>query len=141
MCSRGRPGPYATAKDVALALLKHFGANGLLDYSAELYGDYADSLTLDQRITISSLATEMAAIILLIPPSPAVLQHCRPGAELVYADPDAHYDKVVEIDIASLEPLIARPATPKMWSRSGRSRAVRLTPVSSAPAPTAGWRT
>jgi 3-isopropylmalate dehydratase small subunit len=110
---RGQPGPYATAKDVGLALLRHFGANGLLDYSAELYGDYVDSLTLDQRITISSLATEMAAIILFIPPGPAVLQHCRPGAEPVYADPDANYDQLVEVDITGLEPLIARPGHPE----------------------------
>ena len=110
---KGRPGPHAVAKDVGLALLKHFGANGLLDYSVELCGDYVDTLTLDQRITISSLATEMAAIILFVPPGSAVLQHCRPGAEPVFADPEAHYDQVVEIDITGLEPLISRPGHPE----------------------------
>ena len=109
----GRPGPGATAKDVALALLKRFGANGLLDYSAELYGDYIDALTLDQRITISSLATEMGAIILLIPPSADTIRHCRASAEPVFADSDAHYDQAVELDISGLEPLISRPGHPE----------------------------
>jgi 3-isopropylmalate/(R)-2-methylmalate dehydratase large subunit len=110
---KGRPGPRATAKDVALALLKRFGANGLLDYSAELYGDYIDALTLDQRITISSLATEMGAIILLIPPSADIIRYCQASAEPVFADSDAHYDQAVELDISGLEPLISRPGHPE----------------------------
>jgi 3-isopropylmalate dehydratase small subunit len=110
---KGRPGPQASAKDVALALLKHFGANGLLDYSAELYGDYVDALTLDQRITISSLATEMAAIILLIPPGPDVIKYCKARSEPVFADPDAQYDRTVEVDITGLEPMISRPGHPE----------------------------
>jgi 3-isopropylmalate dehydratase small subunit len=114
---KGRPGPGATAKDVALALLKRFGANGLLDYSAELYGDYIDTLTLDQRITISSMATEMGAIILLIPPSADVIKHCGSdlpvATEPVFADPDAHFDQTVELDITGLEPMISRPDHPE----------------------------
>lgn len=109
----GRPGPSATAKDVALALLKRFGANGLLDFSAELYGDYIEALTLDQRITISSLATEMGAIILLIPPSADIIKYCRAKSEPVFADADAHYDQTVELDISGLEPLISRPGHPE----------------------------
>ena len=67
----GRPLAGATAKDVGLALLRHFGANGLLGCAAELYGDYAEALDLAGRITIASLATEMGAIILLFPPDEA----------------------------------------------------------------------
>ncbi|MFO7638391.1 MAG: aconitase/3-isopropylmalate dehydratase large subunit family protein [bacterium] len=114
---KGRPGPHATAKDVALALLRRFGADGLLGVAAELYGEYVDNLSLDGRITIASLATEMGAIILLIPPAQAVLDHCsermgRP-AGAVPADPDAEYLKTVELDIAGLEPLISRPGHPE----------------------------
>jgi 3-isopropylmalate dehydratase small subunit len=110
---KGRPGPDATAKDVGLALLKRFGASGLLDFSAELYGDYVDTLTLDQRITIASLATEMGAIILLIPPSADVIKYCRVRSEPVFADSDAHYDRTVELDITGIGPLISRPDHPE----------------------------
>jgi homoaconitase/3-isopropylmalate dehydratase large subunit len=57
-----------SAKDIVLNLLSKYGANSLLGYSVEIYGDAVDKLTLDQRITISSMATEMGAIILLFPP-------------------------------------------------------------------------
>ena len=68
----GRPKDGASPKDVGLALLRHFGANGLLGCSAEVYGDYVDGLDLAGRITIASLGTEMGAIILLFPPNASV---------------------------------------------------------------------
>ena len=114
---KGRPAEHATPKDVALALLRHFGANGLLGVAAELYGDYVDGLSLDGRITIASMATEMGAIILLIPPNDAVLDHCAEASgrryEPVTADPDAEYRDTVEVDIDGLSPLVARPGHPE----------------------------
>jgi len=114
---KGAPGPWATPKDVGLACLRFFGANGLLGYSAEFYGDYVDSLGLDGRITIASLATEMGAIIALFPPNKAVVDYCRrvskKNFEPVFTDSDAHYERTFEIDISGLEPLVSRPGHPE----------------------------
>jgi 3-isopropylmalate/(R)-2-methylmalate dehydratase large subunit len=122
---QGRPGPNATAKDVGLALLKHFGANGLLGYAAELYGPYVEDLDLAGRVTIASLCTEMGGIILLFPPSQAVIEYCQkvwdrhPAAHPsrmftpVYAGANARYAQDVTIDIEGLEPLISRPGHPE----------------------------
>ncbi|MCJ7572556.1 MAG: aconitase family protein, partial [Candidatus Thermoplasmatota archaeon] len=54
---KGKPIKTTTPKDVILKLLQEFGANSLLGYSAEIYGEYIDSLSLDARITIASMAT------------------------------------------------------------------------------------
>src|SRR5664279_4687569 len=54
-----------SAKDIVLNLLSIFGANKLLGYSVEICGPEVDKLTLSERVTISSMATEMGAIILL----------------------------------------------------------------------------
>ena len=56
------PSTSASPKDIVLRMLKEFGANGLLGFSAEIYGDYIDSLSLDGRITIASMTTEMGGI-------------------------------------------------------------------------------
>ncbi len=113
----GTPGPGVTPKDVGLALLRHFGASGLLGQAAEVYGEYAAGLSLDGRITISSLGTEMGAIIVLFSPGPAVLDYCRRrrGGEVnpVYADPDSDYQRVVKIDLGTVEPFISRPGHPE----------------------------
>lgn len=72
----GKKPDAVTAKDIILNLLLEFGANSLLGYSIELYGQSIEELSLDQRITISSMATELGAIALLIPPSEEVLEYC-----------------------------------------------------------------
>jgi homoaconitate hydratase family protein/3-isopropylmalate dehydratase small subunit len=112
----GTPPAGTTPKDIALRLLREFGASGLLGQSAELNGEAVDALDLSGRITIASMATEMGAIILLVPPNRSVLDHFdRLGTcyEAAYADPDASYGRVVEIGLADLVPLISRPGHPE----------------------------
>ena len=41
-----------------------------------MYGQSVDNLNLDDRITISSMATEMGAIIILFPPSKTIIDYC-----------------------------------------------------------------
>jgi len=104
------------AKDIVLNLLNKFGANTLLGYAVELYGEEVEKLTLDERITISSMATEMGAIIVLITPSDAVMEYCetRSGKKLtkVEADKDAVYDQELELDISKFVPMVSRPGHP-----------------------------
>ncbi len=114
----GRPAPEASPKDVGLALLRHFGANGLLGCAAELYGDYAESLDLAGRITIASLATETGAIILFFPPSEAVIAHCRRATgrddwRPVTADAGAAFVRSEVVELTGLGPMVARPGHPE----------------------------
>lgn len=105
-----------TAKDIILNLLSIFGANQLLGYSVEIYGKEADQLTLDERITISSMATEMGAIIIFFPPTPFILKTLKEKTGKDYptieADPGALYDKTFDIDLGKFVPMIARPGHP-----------------------------
>ena len=114
---KGKPSESASAKDVVLVMLETLGANGLLGYAAEMYGDYVDSLSLDGRITIASMATEMAGIVLLFPPNDEVIDYYRDcvGVDVkpVYADDDADYEKTIEIDIGDIRPKISRPGHPE----------------------------
>ncbi|MBD3235546.1 MAG: homoaconitate hydratase, partial [Candidatus Eisenbacteria bacterium] len=113
----GRPSPRAGAKDLVLAVLRQMGANGLLGMAAEFYGDIVDELDLSARVTMASMATEMAGIIVLFPPNRAVLEHCEAAAgrriEPTLADGDAGYVRTIEIDVTDLEPLISRPDHPE----------------------------
>jgi 3-isopropylmalate/(R)-2-methylmalate dehydratase large subunit len=105
-----------SSKDIVLNLLAIFGANSLLGYSVEIYGDCVSKLSLDDRITISSMATEMGAIIILFPPSQEVIDYCsiRTGGQIdpVFADPQAVYFKTFNIDVSLFEPMVARPGEP-----------------------------
>lgn len=105
-----------TAKDVILNLLSIYGANTLLGYSIELYGEAVDAMTLDERITIASMGTEMGAIIILFPPSEEIINYCRTRArssfEPVYADADAGYEVTADIDVTIFVPMVSRPGEP-----------------------------
>ncbi len=105
-----------TAKDVILNLLRIYGANTLLGHSIELYGEATDRMTLDERITIASMATEMGAIIILFPPTGEIIEYCRARArspfEPVYADMDAQYALTADIDVATFVPMVSRPGEP-----------------------------
>jgi len=105
-----------SSKDIILNLLHIFGADSLLGSSIELYGHCVDKLSLDERITVSSMATEMGAIIILIPPSDEIIGYCAKHSgtkfEPVYADPDASYRESFDIDATRFIPMISRPGAP-----------------------------
>lgn len=105
-----------SAKDIVLNLLGVFGANKLLGYSVEICGEEADKLTLDERITISSMGTEMGVIIIFFTPSPEIMKYCEAKTgkklELIKADADANYDQVHDIDISKFVPMVAKPGHP-----------------------------
>jgi len=109
--------PYnITAKDIVLNLLNIYGANTLLGYSVEMYGAAADKLSLDERITISSMATEMGAIIILFTPSEEIISYFeyKTGrkVKLLNADPNAEYEKEMNVDISKFVPMVAKPGHP-----------------------------
>ncbi len=113
---KGKRPHNVSAKDFVLNMLNIFGANKLLGYSVELYGDVIDQLSIDERITIASMGTEMGVIIMLFPPNKSVVEYCslRAGKPItaVYADEDAQYAKVHEIDVSKFTPMFARPGKP-----------------------------
>ena len=105
-----------SAKDIVLNLLRIFGANSLLGYSIEIYGPSVDDLDLDDRITISSMATEMGAIIILFPPTQAIIDYCSRKSKTkfkpLYADKNAHYENTYRIDVTTFGQMVALPGEP-----------------------------
>ncbi|HOY39000.1 MAG TPA: aconitase/3-isopropylmalate dehydratase large subunit family protein [Bacteroidales bacterium] len=113
---KGKRPANVTAKDIVLNLLARYGANTLLGYSVELYGEAVDKLTLDERITISSMATEMGAIIIIIPPSDEIIRYSEKATgkkiEKITADSDAVYAFDETIDIEKFVPMVSKPGKP-----------------------------
>jgi len=105
-----------SAKDVVLNLLSVFGANKLLGCSVEIYGAETEKFTLAERITISSMGTEMGAIIILFPTSPALLNELKgiTGRDYptVTASAEAVYEKTFDLDLDKFVTMVARPGHP-----------------------------
>jgi 3-isopropylmalate dehydratase small subunit len=113
---KGKRPVNVRAKDIVLNLLSIYGANKLLSYSVEIEGDAVEGFSLDERITIASMGTEMGAIIILFSPNDKILDEleARTGkqVETIKASPDAHYTFIHEIDIEKFVPMVANPGHP-----------------------------
>lgn len=112
----GRRPNGLSAKDITLNLLNRFGANQLLGYSVELYGREVERFSLDERITIASMGTEMGAIILFFTPNEDIMKFSSAAAgrelELIAADPDAVYEQEFDLDLDTFVPMVSRPGAP-----------------------------
>ena len=105
-----------SAKDIVLNLLNRFGANSLLGYAVEIYGEEVDKFTLDERITISSMGTEMGTIIILFTPNKDIVDFCEAATghiiEPVIADEDARYVEEFDVDFSKFVPMVSLPGKP-----------------------------
>lgn len=105
-----------SAKDIVLNLLQRLGAHSMLGCALELYGEEMTRLSLDERITIASMATEMGAIAILIPPSEEIIRYCMERSEKqfepVFADSDAMYAQELEIPLSDFYNVVSFPGKP-----------------------------
>ncbi len=103
------------AKDIILHIIGKVGANGCTYKSAEFYGNAIETLSVDERFTISNMAVEMGGKCGLMEADKKVLdwvkKHSTRKPHPVSADKDAKYCDVVEIDVSKLSPQIAKPHT------------------------------
>jgi aconitate hydratase len=109
--------PWVSAKDVILEMLRRHGVKGGVGRIIEYHGPGLGSLSAMDRHVIANMGAELGATTSVFPADEQVRAfldaegRCDDFAE-VTADPDACYDVTEEIDLASLEPLIARPSSP-----------------------------
>ncbi len=113
----GSLSPWVTAKDVILELLRQLSVKGGVGKIIEYYGSGVKTLTVDQRATICNMGAELGATSSIFP-SDAQTQiyldaQGRSQAFIpLAADADAVYDSVLDLDLSTLVPLIAKPSMP-----------------------------
>ncbi len=113
----GKLRPYVTAKDVSLELLRILTVKGGVGYIVEWGGPGIAGLSVPERLTITNMGAEIGATTSIFPSDEvtrAFLKAQDREADYVplASDPDAEYDRVIEIDLSALEPLIACPHMP-----------------------------
>ncbi|WP_455712920.1 aconitate hydratase [Streptomyces rhizosphaericus] len=109
--------PWVSAKDVILELLRRHGVQGGAHRVLEYHGPGLASLTAMDRHVIANMGAELGATTTVFPSDGAVrgfLDGVGRGDDFIEitAAEDASYDLDEEIDLSSLEPLIARPTSP-----------------------------
>jgi len=113
-----------TAKDVMLHILLHFAKPQLtLNRVIEFTGSGVSNLSMDERATLTNMATECSARGAIVEADDATfdwIAHNRPAADVdkmrkraVRADPNAEYSGGVHtIDLSTMVPMVAHPGDP-----------------------------
>jgi len=108
---------WVSAKDVILEMLRRYDVDGHVDWVVEYYGPGLESLSAMDRHVIANMGTELGATSTVFPSDDEVLAFLRRQGRAddwreLSADDGADYDGHDEIDLSSLEPLIALPSSP-----------------------------
>ena len=114
---KGKLRPYVTAKDISLEILRILSVKGGVGYIIEWGGEGIKDLSVPERATITNMGAELGATTSVFPSDEVTkgfLEAQGRGGSFreLSSDRDAVYDKVVEIDLDKLEPMIACPHSP-----------------------------
>ncbi|GFN22417.1 aconitate hydratase [Thermanaeromonas sp. C210] len=118
----GRLSPWVSAKDVILEVLRLLSVKGGVGKIIEYGGDGVKTLWVPERATITNMGAELGATTSIFPSDEVTRAFLRAqGREEDWVellpDPDAVYSQVLDIDLGSLEPLVARPHMPDRVAR------------------------
>ena len=112
--------PYAVAaKDIILEVLRRLSVKGGVGKVMEYIGPGVATLTVPERATITNMGAELGATTSIFPSDEvthAFLKAQQREQDFVplCADEDATYDELIEIDLSTLQPLVAKPHMPDL---------------------------
>jgi len=114
---RGKRQPWVGAKDLILYTIGDIGVDGALYKSLEFTGDTLKDLTVDERLTITNMAVEAGAKNGIMAADEKVVEYVKGRGKKkvrVYeSDDDAHYEKILEYDVETIQPQVALPHLPE----------------------------
>jgi 3-isopropylmalate/(R)-2-methylmalate dehydratase large subunit len=125
----GDLGPCVTGKDVVLAIISIIGTAGGTGYTIEFAGSAIRSLSMEGRMTVCNMAIEAGARAGLVAVDDKTIDYVRgrpfaptgPGWEkavahwrTLHSDPEAHFDAVVDLDAARIQPQVSWGTSPEM---------------------------
>lgn len=114
------------AKDIILYLISKYGVDFGTGYALEFTGETIKSLSMEARMTICNMAIEGGAKYGLIQPDEITFEYVKGRKyaqnfeisidewRTLYSDDDAHFDKVIELDVSNLEPQVTWGTNPEM---------------------------
>ena len=125
----GQLGAGVTPKDVVLAIIAEIGTAGGTGYAIEFGGQVFRDMSMEGRMTVCNMAIEAGARAGMVAVDETTINYVKgrtfaPAGKFwdqaveqwrdLKSDADAHFDKIVEIDGASIEPQVSWGTSPEM---------------------------
>jgi aconitate hydratase len=113
----GELSDWVTAKDVILEMLRRLSVKGGVGKIVEYFGPGVATLSVDERATICNMGAELGATTSIFPSDERTQAYLEAQDRVeawkpLAADEDAEYASVIELDLSTLEPLVAKPSMP-----------------------------
>ena len=129
----GKLPPKVSGKDLILHIIGMIGVDGALYKSMEFTGPGVASLSMDDRLSICNMAIEAGAKNGIFPVDDVTKAYLkgRSQREPVFyeADPDAEYEKTIEIDLSALEPTVSYPHLPENTHPASEGKDIKIDQV------------
>ena len=113
----GKLNKWVGGKDLILYTISKIGVDGANYKVMEFSGEVIKGLSMDNRFTMCNMAIEAGAKTGIIEPDEITLEYLKGRAKRPYqiykSDTDAHYEKIIEIDVSKIEPQVAFPHLPE----------------------------
>lgn len=113
----GSLSPWASAKDIILELLRRLSVKGGVGKIFEYSGIGLNNLTVPERATIANMGAELGATTSVFPSDEQTKAFLRAQGRKkdwshLHAEHHSSYDEEINIDLTTIEPLIATPSSP-----------------------------
>ena len=113
----GKLSDYVSSKDVILEVLRILGVKGGVGAIVEYGGEGVKTLSVPERATITNMGAELGATTSIFPSDEVTLAFLRAEGRAdcytpIFADSDATYDEIYEINLSALTPRVACPHSP-----------------------------
>ena len=109
----GKLQKLVTPKDVTLNIVGKIGADGAIYKGVEFGGSTIRNMSIDGRMVLCNMAVEMGAKAGIVEPDEKTLDYVKnrtdKAVKPVKSDPDAVYEKVVDVNVSALEPQVSVP--------------------------------
>ena len=126
----GRLRPFVSGKDVILTLIGMIGVDGARYQSLEFTGPGVAELSIYDRLTISNMAIEAGAKNGIFPVDEITKSYVKDRVDRPWtayeADPDAEYERVVDIDLSQVDCTVAWPHLPENAHSAREGKDIRI---------------
>lgn len=130
----GKLRPWVSAKDVILTILGMLTTKGNVDCMIEYTGPGIKSLSVPERATITNMGAELGVTSSLFPSDAVTRRFLKAqGREGIWTeilpDRDASYDRVIDLDLSAIVPMIAFPHSPDRVKPVAEARGLKIDQV------------
>lgn len=113
----GKLGKWVSGKDVILHIIGMIGVDGALYQSMEFTGEGLKNLSMDDRLCMANMAIEAGAKNGIFEVDDVTLEYMKGRTDRKFeyftADPDAKYNRVIDINLSEIRPTVAFPHLPE----------------------------